>query len=76
MGENAGFMQSRPCEAVVVLIAVLKVVSLWERESGLRGADPLRLRRGLLSWKLSVGGRTCRVYLHKVYFVGLLLFAF
>ena len=31
MGENAGFMQSRPCEAVLVLwVDVLEVVSWWE----------------------------------------------
>ena len=31
VGENAGFMQSRPCEAVLVLwVDVLEVVSWWE----------------------------------------------
>ena len=62
-GESAGFSQSRPCETVMVLVAVLEVVRWWEKVQGFRRADPVRLLWcWSLCWKLSVGGRKCRVY--------------
>ena len=57
VGENAGFMQSWSCEAVVVLVIVLEVVSWWERVQALCRTDPVKL---LWCWLLPLNGKSCQ----------------